>query len=206
MLALDGSSPAELRAALAGAAPFDARPILIAVDGGLRAFRALRRRPDLVAGDLDSVRTLPRGVPVVRYPVMKNFNDLAGALREARRRGADVVVTAGLTGGRIDHEWANLFEVADAARALAAVVAPGPRGLIVVTARGVRARVPERRTVSVFALGGPARVTVRGTRWTLVRKRLVPGSRGLSNVASGVVAIDVHDGVVALVVPRASRN
>jgi len=202
VIALEGSRPVDLRAALAAAHRFDARALVIAVDGGLATCRRIRRRPDRFVGDLDSTPRAPRGIPSLLFPVDKPHSDFAGALLEARRLGARVVVIAGLLGGRLDHEWANLLEVGAAAPAFAGILAPSERGLVAVTARGLRARLAPGRTVSVFALGAGARVSLRGARWTLAKKRLAPGSLGLSNIAAGDLTLTVHEGVAALVCPN----
>jgi thiamine pyrophosphokinase len=120
--------------------------------------------------------------------------------------GADVLVIAGLLGGRLDHEWANLLEAGAAARGFLGLLAPSLRGLIVVTAGGVRARTIPGRLVSVFALGRGARVSLRGTVWTLAKRRLAPGSLGLSNLTGSELALDVHEGVAVLVFPDPGRN
>jgi thiamine pyrophosphokinase len=202
VFALEGAPRSELARSLALAASYDPRAILIAVDGGLATCRALRRRPDLFVGDVDSARKAPRGIASRIYPVAKDFSDFSGALDEARERGAEVAVIAGFLGGRLDHEWANLLEAAAAARYLAGLLAPSGRGLVVVTAGGVRARTAARRPVSVFALGGGARVSLRGTSWTLDQRRIAPGSLGLSNLTGTKLALDVHQGVAALVFPE----
>lgn len=203
VLALHGASRADLERALALAGPFDRRPLLVAVDGGLSTVRALRRRPDLFVGDLDSARRLPTGIASRIYPAAKDFSDLSGALAEARRLGADVVVIAGLLGGRLDHEWANILEVGATARGFAGVLAPSSRGVVIVTTTGVRLRTVPQRNVSLFALGRGARVSLRGTVWTLAKRRLASGSLGLSNVTGERLALDVHEGVAALVFPGA---
>jgi len=112
-----------------------------------------------------------------------------------------VAVIAGLLGGRLDHEWANLLEAQRAARDFAGILAPSPRGLVVVTAAGVRARTVPGRLVSLFALGRGTRVTLRGTDYTLTKRRLQPGSLGLSNLTGQTLALDVHEGVAVLVFP-----
>lgn len=205
VLVLEGATRADLRLALASAAPFDGTAMLIAVDGGLATCRALRRRPDVFVGDLDSASAAPKGSPATIYPVEKDFSDFSGALLEAGRLGADVAVIAGLLGGRLDHEWANLLEVGAAAPRFDGILAPSARGLVVVTAHGLKARSLGRRLVSVFALGRSTRVSLSGTRWTLANKRLAPGSLGLSNVTEGTVELEVHAGVAAIVFPEQGR-
>lgn len=204
VLVLAGAKKRELRRAAGLAALFADRCLLIAVDGGLRTCRYARRRPDLFVGDVDSTSNIPASLPSVVYPRDKDFSDLAGALREARRRGARIAVIAGMLGGRLDHEWANLMEVGARAKGFAGVLAPTERGTVLVTSRGCRAATPRNRTVSVFALGGSAVVTLRGTRWGLRRHTLRPGSVGLSNKTSGALALTVHRGTVAVVFPEIS--
>lgn len=201
VLALAGATREELKRAAALAAFFSDACILVAVDGGLRTCRAARRRPDLFVGDADSAKVVPRGMTSIVYPREKDFSDLAGALAEIRRRRAQFVVVAGLLGGRLDHEWANLQEIAGHAADFAGVLAPTARGTIVVTTRGCRASTVRGRTVSLFPLGGSAVVTLRGTRWTLARRRLAQGSHGLSNVTGTRLALKVHRGVAAIVFP-----
>jgi thiamine pyrophosphokinase len=201
VVVLEGAQPSELNRSWALAMRFTAHPVLIAVDGGVSTCLALRKRPDLFVGDLDSAPRVPAGVVARVYPVDKDFSDCSGALVEARAAAAQIVVIAGLLGGRLDHEWANVQEIGAAAKGFAGIIAPTARGVIVATAGGVRVRGASGQGFSVFAFGAGARVSLRGARWTLSRRRLPPGSLGLSNLAKGALALDVHDGVVALVLP-----
>ena len=188
--------------ALALARPYDRNASLVAVDGGLKTCRAIRRRPDLFVGDLDSAQRPPRDVDVRIYPIEKDFSDFAGALREIKKRGADVVVIAGLLGGRLDHEWANLLEIGQAAEMFSGILAPSERGLVAVTASSLRAKTTPRRLVSLFAAGRGARVSLLGTWWELGRAWLAPGSLGLSNVTGDALALTVHEGVAVVVFPE----
>lgn len=201
-VSLEGASASELRRTLALAGAYDRSPLLVAVDGGLATCRAVRRRPDLFVGDRDSSEGPPAGVPSRVYPADKDFSDFAGALAEIADAGAEVVVVAGLIGGRLDHEWANVAEIGGAARRFTAILAPTARGLVAVTARGLSARPATGSLVSVFAVHRGATVTLSGTSWTLTRRRLPPGSLGLSNVTEGRLSLRVHSGVVAVVFPE----
>ena len=201
VLSLTGVQPAELRRGLRLARGWDAAPWVIGVDGGLAALRAARVKADGVVGDADSVRRVPPGLERVDYPADKDFSDLSGALRETRSRGVRVVVLAGLAGGRLDHEWINLHEAGAHAHAFDGLVAPTPRGMLVVTAEGCRLDPRPGRPVSLLVLGGSATVSLVGTRWTLRQARLRPGSRGLSNVTGERLRLQVHAGAAALVFP-----
>lgn len=201
LLVLHGANRADLRRASAHAALLADSCLLVAVDGGMRTCRAAGTRPDLFIGDGDSTVRVPTGIPRILYDTDKDFSDLAGALREIRRRGVEVVVLAGLVGGRLDHEWANLQELGRRSRAFAACVAPTARGNVIVTGRGFRAATVRRRHVSIFPLGGSANVTLRGTRWTLRRRTIRPGSLGLSNETGTSFDLSVHRGTVVVVFP-----
>lgn len=201
VVALEGSSPADLRRALGLARGYDTKAMLVAVDGGLKTCRAIRRKPSLFVGDLDSARRPPRGLPALIYPIEKDFSDFAGALIAIAEGGASIVVVAGLLGGRLDHEWANLLEVGSAAKRFEGILAPSSRGLVAVTAKGLKAQTTPRRFVSLFAAGREARVTLRGTWWTLTRARVTPGSLGLSNVTGDALTLTVHEGVAVMVFP-----
>jgi len=140
VLVLSGAKLAELRRACALAASLTDRCLLVAVDGGLKTCLAGRRRPDLFVGDVDSCKQPPSEIPTVIYPRDKDFSDLAGALDELRRHKVQTVAVAGLLGGRLDHEWANLQELGARSASFAGILAPTERGTVLVTRRGCRAR------------------------------------------------------------------
>ncbi len=159
VLVLEGAPGSDLRRASELAAIVADRCLLVAVDGGLATCVAARRRPDLFVGDGDSVARIPPEVSSVVFPTDKEFSDLAGALAEVRKRGARVVIVAGLLGGRLDHEWANVFELGRAARSFVAMLAPSERGTVLITRHGCRVATVRRRTVSLFCLTATASVS-----------------------------------------------
>jgi thiamine pyrophosphokinase len=208
VLALEGASRAELKRASALGGMAD-RCLLVAVDGGLKTCAAARGRPDLLIGDGDSQRSrVPADVPTVVYSRDKNFSDFAGALDEMRSRRVQFVVVAGLLGGRVDHEWANLLELGSRSSSFAAILAPTDRGTVLVTRHGCSVATVRDQMFSIFSLGPSATVTLLGARWELERKRIRPGSHGLSNVTGTALDLTVHSGVVVLVLlpPRKRRK
>jgi thiamine pyrophosphokinase len=199
VLALNGASVSELRRAWAEAGRLAADRMLVAVDGGLDTCRRAGRRPDLLVGDGDSLRSPARGIESVRFPAAKDFSDLGGALTQLARRRVPVVCVAGLLGGRLDHEWANLSELGLFAPRFTGIVAPASRATVVITAHGCDVETSAGRTFSMLALEDDTRVTLRGARWSLRRRLLRRGSHGLSNVVEGPLRLEVHSGAVALI-------
>ena len=198
LLVLQGSSVAELKRASGFSAALADSCLLVAVDGGIETCRSARRKPDLFVGDGDSATSLPEDVPRILLPRDKDVSDLGAALRAVQRRNVRVVLVAGLAGGRMDHEWANLLELGSWSKHFAGVLAPTERGIVILTHRGCRVATVRNRTVSLLAPCGRATVSLRGTRWNLRRKRLNPGSLGLSNLTGRQLDLSVHQGVAAL--------
>ena len=136
------------------------------------------------------------------------FSDLAGALEELRRRKVQFVTVAGLLGGRLDHEWATLLELGRWSRHFAGFLAPADRGTVLITSHGCKMVTLAGQTLSLFSLSSTATVTLRGTQWELERRRLKPGSHGLSNLTGTDLDLIVHSGAVSLVFipPRKRRR
>ena len=189
------------RALVVGAAPSDgaetfygdliaSADYVIAADAGLAVCERAGRPPDLCVGDFDSVdrgmleRAERAGVAIRRYPVEKDESDLDLALDAARAQGACRVDLTAAFSGRIDHTLAafgTLLAAADLqGRALeprftAYALSADSTDTIVLT------QTPPD-TISVFAIDGPAMVTIKGVRYPLQAGRIGSlGSLGLSN-------------------------
>ncbi len=80
---------------------------VICADGGVRHAAACGIRPDLVIGDFDS-GSQPESVEVIALCPEKDDSDLMCCTKEAVRRGADKILYACASGGRIDHFLSNL--------------------------------------------------------------------------------------------------
>ncbi len=85
---------------------------LIAVDGGLNLFYKLKKKPDLIIGDLDSVdkKVLKKFKKIKRktFPEIKDFTDTRSALEYLQKSGCKKVIMTGVWGNRIDHSLANI--------------------------------------------------------------------------------------------------
>lgn len=200
VVALNGSTPATLREALSWGRVNATSVLGVAVDGGLRAWRAIRQPFDLFVGDADSA-TPPAGTESVIYDPDKAFSDLSGALAELCARRIAIVCIAGLIGGRLDHEWVNLHELAAHAKSFAGFLAPTPRGWVAVTAAGASIDTKPGKPFSVLALAGRARIRLRGARWSLDGEWIAPGSRGLSNLTGRSLRLSVERGVACVIFP-----
>lgn len=193
----------------AGAPELPADAFVIAADGGLSFLASHGLTPHLIVGDFDSYGgALPKGVEIVRHPVMKDQTDMELAVYEALRRGAGRLFLYGGLGGRLDHTYANI-------QLLIMLARRGVEGFLVgknetVTAlcrRAARFSPDFSGTVSVFACGS-AVVTETGLLYKLRRASLTEERPlGVSNEFTGAEAeITVHEGTAVLMWGAENRS
>ena len=178
--------------------PIPENALVIAADGGLRHTQALGLQPDVILGDFDSLGYVPGDSRV--FPVEKDDTDTMLAVKLALDRSCDFFVFYGaLDGPRLDHTVANF-------QTLGYLASHGARGVligrdyIVTVLSSETIRFPETSTgiLSLFCMGGSARVTIGGLQYPLDRGILTPDfPLGVSNHFQGREArITVHDGQV----------
>lgn len=183
-----------------GAGPFyglDRAPtpddLILAADGGYAHCLRAGLRPALVLGDLDSLATLPQGVPVQSFPPEKDDTDTMLAVKLGLERGYRSFHLYGGTGGRLDHTLANLQVLVY----LAQRGAEGflhDEGFVFTAVRGPGSLcLPAREDglFSVFCLGADAEgVSIVGAKYGLDRVTLssaVP--LGVSNQFQGAEVV-----------------
>lgn len=178
--------------------PIPEDAFVIAADGGLRHTQALGLQPDVILGDFDSLGYVPGGSRV--FPVEKDDTDTMLAVKLALDRGCDFFVFYGaLDGPRLDHTVANF-------QTLAYLASHGARGVLigrdyivtVLSSETIRFPATSTGILSLFCMGGSARVTIEGLQYPLDRGILTPDfPLGVSNHFQGREArITVHDGQV----------
>ena len=184
-----------------------ADPVVVAADSGLDYAQAAGLTVAVAVGDMDSVSpealaaAEQAGTRIERHPADKDQTDLELALELAARL-ADRVIVIGAGGGRLDHLIGNLAVLASPQWSGVDIEAwLGNAQAVVVHHHRVLDVEPDT-TVSLFALGGPARVTTTGLAWPLNEEILDPlTSRGVSNRATDPSpSVSVSKGVVLAVI------
>ncbi len=197
------------RAYIFGAGEYDGPPpavqrddLLLAADGGYDYLSRNGMTPQLLLGDLDSLKTPPAGLETRVFPTEKNETDMELAVQEALSRGAEELYLYGALGGRLDHTLANIQLVAGLARkGFRAYLVSEKTTVTALHDGALRFSEAFTGTLSVFAYGGEARgVTLVGLRYPLTDYVLPDDvSLGVSNEFTGREArVSVADGTLLL--------
>ena len=213
----ESESPAVTVVVVAGGDPptpeeiarLPANPVVVAADAGLDHALAAGLTVAVVVGDMDSVSiealatAEQSGTRIERHPPDKDQTDLELALELAARL-ADRVIVIGAGGGRLDHLIGNLAVLSSPQWSGVNIEAWLNNAQAVVVHNQRTLDVDPGTTISLFALGGPARVSTTGLTWPLNDEILEPlTSRGVSNKATtSSLQLSVHEGVVLAVVPH----
>ena len=179
--------------------PTDA-DLVIAADGGYDYLRRAGIRVDLALGDFDSLGQIPDTGETRVYPVRKDDTDMMLAVKTGLHRGYRRFELYGGMGGQLEHTLANV-------QTLQYLHDHGARGfltdgrvtLTVMSGSG-QFCAEAAGSLSVFALGGSAVVTLRHLLYETENTVFSPGfPLGVSNRFTGCAAeIAVSAGSVLL--------
>jgi thiamine pyrophosphokinase len=177
--------------------------LIVAADGGANTARQYGITPNVIIGDLDSIKPATRrffsSVKFVRVTRQDN-TDLEKALDYVADNGITTVTIAGATGRRIDFTLGNLSVLWNYTSSFRIIVAgnlwralPITREISVHAARGTK--------VSIIPFGQCGGVTLKGLRYPLRNATLRVGEIGVSNVVvRSPFSVRVKKGKLLLIV------
>jgi thiamine pyrophosphokinase len=162
---------------------------IICADGGTRHALALDLQPNLVIGDMDSLKKgqwqklQKAGIPIELYPHDKNETDLELAIMRAMELEPKEILVVAALGGRLDHLLGNLALLSDIR--LSAVNTRFDDGVEEIFFCRDHVEVLGRRgdILSLIPWSGPVQnIQTQGLRWSLNDETLYPEkTRGISN-------------------------
>lgn len=166
--------------------------LLIAADGGIHHFQELGIVPDVLIGDLDSIKPayfekLEKGeIITIQHPPRKDETDLELALQYIRQRGIKNVAIYFALGARWDMTIANLLLASsEPFQNLNIRFLDGPHEITILGSGGILNLSGHKGdTLSLIPVGGNAEgIDSQGLEYPLSDDTLVMGSsRGVSNV------------------------
>ncbi len=160
--------------------------------------------PDVLLGDFDSIKAVPSGKEVKRFPVDKDYTDGHLAVLEMVGHAEEVDIY-GASGGRPDHEYANYALLALAASKGMRAVLRGDRYDVYYVEKELSERVEKNMTVSIVPYTDTAHIiSSDGLKFyagglTLNKLHLI----GMSNTSIGEkVNVKVGGGAVLVFIQR----
>ncbi len=183
--------------------------LVIAADGGSHHAEQLNLQIDVVIGDLDSLDESYReklkagGTRFEIAPAHKDETDLELALLYAIDQGANLIITLGLLGGRLDMSLANILLLTHPQLRKARVeIWNGSQTTWLIRPPGDQFSGQPGDTLSLIPLGGDAQgVKTHRLEYPLRDETLLFGpARGVSNVFLGSTAqVDLREGLLLAV-------
>ena len=158
--------------------------LLIGADGGTKHILKLGLKPNIIIGDLDSIKAVPKDTPVIQFPVDKDKTDTELALEYVVKLGYKEVVLIGFLGRRLDHMVSNLMLLAS--MPIKITIIEGNQEMFFCRDK-LNISGKKNDLVSLIPLLGDCQgVTTVGLKWSLqVWNLQVSSSRGVSNVMLG---------------------
>jgi thiamine pyrophosphokinase len=174
----------------------------VCADGGANYAAKFGERPDLIIGDLDSIKasTVRKFQDVTTRRIAdQNSTDLEKALSWLIRKNYTDIIVLGATGGRVDHLAGNLSVLGKFAKR-AHITFVDESGEMRSVGSEVVLEVPPGTTVSLIPLSRCEGILTIGLKWELQNGVLELGFReGTSNVVkSSPVTIRVLRGTLLL--------
>jgi thiamine pyrophosphokinase len=160
--------------------------ILIGVDGGTKHILKLGLKPDVILGDMDSLKKIPKGIRVIKKPDQEQ-TDTELALNYCRDNKINEVVILGALGRRLDHLSSNLMVMAKSQ--LKIKIIEGNQELQIIRKKAIIKGKKGDLVSLIPLLADCEKVTTIGLKWGLQGQTLKVGhGRGVSNVMLGKTA------------------
>lgn len=147
---------------------------IICVDGAAGMARVFGIKPDLLVGDMDSIKPADRkfmeqaGVPFRTFPSHKNHTDTQLALTLAAEEGAGKIMVWGGTGSRLDHTVSNICSASSFLERNIELVFDSPAVTIYLIKHRLKLPATVGDTVSLLVLGDRAAgITISGFEYPL---------------------------------------
>ncbi len=183
--------------------------LVIAADSGWAHAVAMGFTPDVLVGDMDSIRpehlaaAHASDAEIIEHPSDKDFTDTELALQLARKFEYRHIHLVSGGGDRFDHLLAMVHSLVAHADEATMTAHIGAQHVRIVTPReSAQFEGTVGDIISLLPLGGHAKgVITSGLQWELKRSTLRSfASRGVSNVVvSPVISISVRTGALAVI-------
>lgn len=181
---------------------------LIAADGGANLIEKLKLTPNVVIGDMDSIKSkLLKKYKLINYPRKKDKTDFELAVDYCLKNKFKEIIIFGILGDRIDHMIANIFLIAkiqaqnqSASRRINIKIIEGKKEIFILSKEIViSGKINDE--VSIVPVSEKLEgITTDGLYYRLIDNTLLFGStKGVSNVMNKKIAkITIKKGIALI--------
>ena len=154
---------------------------IICADSGYDRAKKFGIKPDIIIGDMDSVKADLEDNSTIIYPQKKDFTDSELALFHAKEKGATEILMFGMIGTRMDHSYANISLLLNCRDADAVIIDGNNIIRMVFDEISIKGEIGD--AVSILPFSGDVQgVTTKGLEYPLSDSTLKMGtSLGVSN-------------------------
>lgn len=180
---------------------------IIAVDGGANHLNRLNIIPNILIGDMDSVKPevfdalRKKNVVIITHPVEKDQTDSELAIEYAIQKGYEEIVIVGFYGDRFDHMVANINYLTKLLRKVKINIIHNNEDIYLVD-KSIQFHGRKNDEVSLIPLHSDAKgVKTTGLKYKLDGEVLrVASTRGVSNIIQeSMVRIQLKKGVLMVI-------
>lgn len=184
---------------------------IICADGGANHLANIGLKPNLVIGDLDSVKreTLKflenEKVVIKKYPEEKDYTDTELAIKYLINKGVKEITFVGVIGSRLDHTLANIFLLKNLLdRGIKGKILNDKNTVYVVDEKIILER-KENSFISIIPINTEGAVlTLKGFKYDTDREKFpFSSSYGISNeIIEDQGIIEVHKGICLVIISK----
>ena len=155
------------------------------VDGGADKLVAMGYNPDVILGDLDSIKKREKAYNcAIVYLEDQSKNDLEKSISWCVNQGIEELELFGFSYGRDDHHLANLFIMKNFSDRIKMKMYTD-KSLIFCINKHSTFLSEANQTVSIFTFNEKTLITTTGLKYPLKNSPLTSPSQGISNLTSG---------------------
>ena len=160
---------------------------IVCADSGYDNCKKMNISPDMIIGDMDSVKEIPQSIPQLRVPAEKDLTDTQLCIDVLYDKGYRNITLLCALGGRCDHMFANLMLLGYAFDKGIQLVIKNDTETVFLCKNTCLLNIEDGKTFSVFPVGGTCcGVYEKGSKYPLEDADLpVFGTLGISNEIIG---------------------
>lgn len=173
---------------------------VICADSGFDRASEYGIKPDIIIGDMDSVKSDYAGENTAIYPARKDYTDSELALYHALEKGYTEILMFGMVGTRMDHTFANLSLLLNCREIDAVIIDENNYIYLVSDKITINASVGDTVSILPF-LGDLKGVTTSGLEYPLDNSTIKIGtSLGVSNkMTEATCHIEIKEGTALVI-------